>query len=345
MHQYPTDYQYLYAKPECSAVIRSSNQDFKVFEIPAFEPDGEGEHWYIKIRKDGENTDWVAKQLANFFAVGSKEIGYAGKKDRHAITEQWFSVCLPGIKAIDMDAFNTSSITVIEVRKHSRKLRTGALKGNRFELVLRQVSDDQELTKRLQLIEQGVPNYFGEQRFGFGGGNLTKGIALLKEQFKEKNRSKKGLYISAVRSWIFNHCLSNRITENLWATLIEGDVVMLDGSHSHFLADDLEQITSRLLALDLHLTGPLWGRGRSIVAASAQQWEEAQLSTYTDITERLEYMGLKQERRSLRLMPKNLTAKCTDPGTWLISFELTSGSFATSVLRELCDYSSAGAST
>ena len=342
MNRYPTDYQYLYGKPQCSAVIRTSNEDFLVSEIPAFEPDGEGEHWYIKIRKNGENSDWVAKLLAQFFKVTSKEIGYAGKKDRHAITEQWFSVCLPGVKTISMQAFNSASIEVLEVQKHSRKLRTGALKGNRFSLCLRGVGDDIEFARRLAMIEKGVPNYFGEQRFGIAGGNLSRGISLLKEEFKERNRNKKGLYISAVRSWFFNHLLSVRIQDQLWSKIMAGDVLMLDGSKSHFVADDIDALTIRMQELDLHLTGPMCGRGRQIVTETALRWEQELLAEYADIIERLEYMGLSQERRSIRLLAGNLQSVCVKPGVWRISFDLPPGSFATSVLRELCDYSDAG---
>ena len=339
MNTYPTDYQFLYGAPTCSAQIRTNNEDFQVTELSAFDPDGEGEHFYFNIEKNGENTDWVAQQLASYFAVTSKEIGYAGKKDRHAITQQWFSVCLPGVKNISIEAFNTESIKVLEVKKHSRKLRTGALKGNKFSLVLRNVSDDKYFAQRLALIEQGVPNYFGEQRFGINGANLQRGIALLKDEFKERNRTKKGLYISAVRSWIFNHVLSQRIEQGHWLKIMPGDVVMLDGSKSHFQVDDIVALTERMQRQDLHLTGPLWGRGRSLVGEEAQRWENELLEPYTDIAERLEHRGLSQDRRSLRLLPKQLTSVCIAPGVWEVSFELPPGSFATSVLRELCQYS------
>lgn len=341
MNMYPTDYQYLYQKPECSARIRGANKDFEVTEIPAFELDGQGEHWYIKIQKDGENTDWVAKQLAKYFNVSDKEIGYAGKKDRHAITQQWFSICLPGVKTIDLSNFSCANIQILDVQKHSRKLRTGALKGNKFKLRLTHVSDDIAFAERLLLIKQGVPNYFGEQRFGIQGGNLSRGISLLNAEFKERNRNKKGLYISAVRSWFFNHLLSKRIEQKLWQTLLTGDVVMLEGSKSHFLVDDLCQIQARLQQRDLHITGPLWGRGLSLVAEEAAKWESEQLAGHLSLLERLEQMGLSQDRRALRVLPGELQGVCLEAGTWSVSFTLPPGCFATSVLRELCDYSPA----
>ncbi|MGB1239804.1 MAG: tRNA pseudouridine(13) synthase TruD [Pseudomonadales bacterium] len=335
---YPTDYHYLYGQPEVQARIRSCDEDFKVFEIPAFIPDGEGEHWFIKIRKRGENTDWVAKELQRYCDVTSRDIGYAGKKDRHAITEQWFSVCIPGTREIDWQGFNRETIEVLEVTKHTRKLRTGALAGNRFELRLREVSDDALFTQRLSLIERGVPNYFGEQRFGHHGANLSRGISLLQGAFKEKNRTKKGLYISAVRSWFFNHVLSARIAQDKWQQIMSGDVMMLEGSKSHFSADETENLTSRLMQADIHLSGPLCGRGRSPLTGDALQWEQQLLEPHAALLERLDYAGLSCERRALRLIPKGLSAQNEGGGCWRVSFELPPGTFATSVLRELCQY-------
>ncbi|MEM5530491.1 tRNA pseudouridine(13) synthase TruD [Gammaproteobacteria bacterium AS21] len=344
MQPFLTQYQYLYSKPDNTSTIRASNEDFQVREIQAFEPDGEGEHWYLNILKNGENSDWVAKKIAIFFNVGSKEIGYAGKKDRHAITDQWFSVCLPGTKTIDLTGFDTDTIKVIAIKKHSRKLRTGALKGNNFSIVMRDVTNEEDFEKRLELIRQGVPNYFGEQRFGHGGGNISRGVSLLNGQFKEKNRTKKGLYISAVRSWFFNYLLSHRIENKLWNNVMLGDVVMLDGSHSHFSVDDVCAIQSRHDEQDLHLTGPMLGRGRSLVTENALEWEQKLLAPYEELIERLAYMGLSQERRAIRLIAANLSAQRLSAGVWQVSFDLPSGSFATSVLRELSDYSNAGTS-
>ena len=342
MQPFLTQNQYLYNEPENTSIIRASNEDFQVCEIPAFEPDGEGEHWYLNILKNGENSDWVAKKIAAFFNVGSKDIGYAGKKDRHAITDQWFSVCLPGTKTIDLTGFDTDTIKVLAIKKHSRKLRTGALKGNTFSIVMRNISNEEDFEKRLALIKQGVPNYFGEQRFGHGGANISRGVSLLNGKFKEKNRTKKGLYISAVRSWFFNHYLSNRIESKHWDNIMLGDVVMLDGSHSHFVVDDVLSIQSRHDEQDLHITGPMLGRGRPLVNENSLEWEELLLKPYEALIERLAYMGLSQERRAIRLIPANLAAQRLSAGVWQVSFDLPSGSFATSVLRELSDYSNAG---
>lgn len=334
----PTQYQYLYGKPQVTAKIRQQPEDFQVTEIPSFEPEGDGEHVFLYIRKVGENTDWVAKQLANFCQVPVKDVGYAGKKDRHAVTEQWFSVRVPLTRVVTWSLFETESIKVLKAVRHPRKLRLGSLAGNRFTLRLRDVSDAEAFKARLEKIVDGVPNYFGEQRFGFEGGNLHKGLALLSGELKEHQRHKKGLYISAVRSWVFNHVLSQRITEGLWAKVVTGDVMMLAGTQSIFSATDpeLTELQNRLDSFDIHLTGPLWGRGASGAADESLLFEQRTLDPWESVCERLEHVGLRQERRALRLVPKHLSFEQETSDSWLVSFELPAGAFATSVLRELC---------
>ena len=337
--QFPTDFSYLYGQPAGQAQIRTEPEDFQVFEQLPFEPDGEGEHFFVYIRKIGENTDWVARKLARFCHTTPREVGYAGKKDRHAVTEQWFSVKVPIKRDVDWTLFNSKTIQVLKAFRHGKKLRLGALKGNRFRLRLRNVSNPDELAARLELIRTGVPNYFGEQRFGNDWGNLTKGVALIKGEFKERQRHKKGLYISAVRSWLFNHVLSERIAQDRWAEVLSGDALMLAGTRSCFAADvdqDLASLQQRLQDIDLHLTGPMWGRGQLMSQDVAGDWEQQQLMSWSELLEGLENLGLNQERRALRLVPEALTAEAESEHQWVIEFALPAGAFATSVLRELC---------
>ena len=333
----PTNYVYLYGAPKSTATKRQTPEDFQVTEIQAFMPEGEGEHVFLLIRKVGENTDWVARQLANFCQVSPNDVGYAGKKDRHAVTEQWFSVRLPINRCITWSLFGGDTIHVLQAVRHPRKLRLGALLGNRFTLRLRNVTDEDDFVERVKRVANGVPNYFGEQRFGQEQGNLTKGVALINGEYKERQRHKKGLYISAVRSWLFNHILSQRIEQGLWDTILPGDVMMLNGSRSHFLAESVDDLlTQRLLEKDVHLSAPLWGRGTPLTKEDALAWESEVVSPWSAIAERLEYMGLQQERRPLRLVPEALKVVKESDGQWLLSFNLPAGSFATSILRELC---------
>ena len=337
--QFPTDFNYLHGKPQGSAVIRTEPDDFQVFEQLPFEPDGEGEHYFVYIRKIGENTDWVARKLARFCHTTPREVGYAGKKDRHAVTEQWFSVKVPIKREVDWSLFTSKTIQVLKAFRHGKKLRLGALQGNRFRLRLRNVTHPDELQQRVELIRRGVPNYFGEQRFGNDWGNLTKGVALIKGELKERQRHKKGLYISAVRSWCFNHLLSERLGQEHWQQVQPGDALMLNGSRSCFVADqeqDVAQLQQRLEQCDLHLTGPMWGRGQPMAEGEARLWERMQLAPWQEVLDGLENLGLNQERRSLRLMPEGLELIQESEQQWVIEFALPAGSFATSVLRELC---------
>lgn len=339
---FPTELNYLYGEPASRAVIRTQPDDFRVTEDLSFEPEGSGDHVFLYIRKTGENTDWVARQLAHFCQVSPKEVGYAGKKDRHAITEQWFSVHLPGRSPLTWSLFETDTIKVLKTVKHTRKLRLGSLTGNRFQLRLRQVTEPAALLSRIDAIRAGVPNYFGEQRFGHHGGNLTKGALLLAGKLKERQRHKKGLYISAIRSFMFNQLVSRRIEQSFFAQPMLGDVLMINGSQSCFpFAADDATIMSRLTSAELHLTAAMWGRGRSICTADAANWEREQLQPWQEQLDGLERIGLNQERRSIRLMPGHLTIEQEADDQFLIAFDLPAGSFATSVLRELAQISSA----
>ncbi|MBA4502792.1 tRNA pseudouridine(13) synthase TruD [Marinobacterium marinum] len=332
---------WLYGEPSAKAVLRTTADDFQVFERLPFEPDGEGEHLFLYIRKIGENTDWVARQLARFCQVSPRDVGYAGKKDRHAVAEQWFSVRVPIGRTFSWSLFGGDTIEVLKAERHSRKLRLGALSGNRFVIRLRQVTDGAALAARIEQVRQGVPNYFGEQRFGREGGNLLKGQALLAGTLKERQRHKKGLYISALRSWLFNQLISARIDQGLWDSILPGDVLMLNGSQSCFMAGEEADLPERLARGDLHLTGPMWGRGELMTRDEAQAFEIAALAPWQTIREGLEGLGLNQERRALRLLPRDLTADEEAEGQWRLEFELPAGSFATSVLRELCQWHNA----
>lgn len=341
---FPTQLTYCYGEPQGSARIRTEPADFQVYERLAFEPEGCGDHVFLQIRKTGENTDWVARQLAHFCQVSPKEVGYAGKKDRHAVTEQWFSVHLPGRAPLSWSLFETDSIKVLQTVKHTRKLRLGSLTGNRFVIRLREVTDPADLQRRVEKIRHGVPNYFGEQRFGHHYGNLDKGAALIAGKLKERQRHKKGLYISAVRSFLFNQLVSARLEQQLFTHCMPGDVLMIHGSQSCFSYDAADStLEQRLAHAELHLTAAMWGRGRSICQDQAYDWELAQLGDYQALMSGLEKLGLNQERRAIRLMPENLSLQQESENQFLLSFELTVGSFATSVLRELCRLSAAPA--
>lgn len=332
---------WLFGEPKSRGQIRVEPADFIVQEDLGYEPEGEGEHHYLYIRKTGENTDWVARQLANFAQVSPRDVAYAGKKDRHAVTEQWFSVHLPGKrKLLNWSMFGGDTIQVLKQNKHRRKIKLGNLRGNRFKLRIRSVTDDADFAKRAELIRQGVPNYFGEQRFGQQGNNLISGLAMLNGELEERQRVKRGLYISAVRSQLFNKLLAARLREDLWDDLLEGDVLIEPYTQRCQLwdADNAAQQQS-FTQREQVLSAPLWGRGELYSQSSAREFEQQQMSVYSDICQQLEELGLRQERRAALLVPQGLELNQAAEGEWELEFSLPAGSFATSVLRELCHWS------
>ncbi|OBS08611.1 tRNA pseudouridine(13) synthase TruD [Acidihalobacter prosperus] len=331
--------------PPVSAVIRRSPEDFLVEELPLTEPDGGGEHLWLLIEKRSENTDDLARRLARCAGVRPAAIGYAGRKDKHALTRQWFSVHLPGRDDPDAESFERDALNVLRSARHSRKLKVGALRGNRFRLRLRDVDGDRDaLAARLEEIATGgVPNYFGEQRFGRQAGNLARARAMFAGQ-RERDRNRRGLYLSAARSALFNAILAERVTLGNWNRLLPGEVVQLDGSRSFFTAapDDIA-LADRLARWDIHPSGALWGSGAPPTIGEAAALERAVADRFADIASGLEAAGLRQERRPLRLRPDQLGWAWEDERQSLIlEFSLPAGTFATTVLREIADYVDAG---
>jgi len=322
--------------------IRNQASDFKVDEISSFELTGEGEHVYLHIEKTGENTDWVAGLLAKIAQVPRKDVSYAGMKDRHAITTQWFSVQMPGKEAPDWQAQLPASIKILSETRHNKKLRRGALKGNRFRIIIRDIEGDieQAKTRCQQIKTNGVPNYYGEQRFGRNLNNIESAKNWFSGQFKPKSRPKRSIYLSAARSWIFNHLLSQRITQGTWNQAQKGDVFMLNGSHSCFADDGDTSLTERTQRQELHPTGALWGKGELSSAGDIATLEQQIANDFKDLTQGLIKHGLKQERRALRLAVSEFEYSF-DTDKITLNFVLPAGSFATVVFRELGDINDA----
>lgn len=309
------DWPRAYDTPAVRGVFRSENADFRVTELPLEAPSGEGEHVWLEIEKNGANTAWVAKRLAELAGVREMDVGYAGLKDRHAITRQWFSIYLPRVAEPDFSAINDDEIQLLSQQRHARKLRRGDLAGNQFELRLRQLHGDVGALERVleQIRAHGVPNYFGEQRFGHDGNNVPAGLAMLSGELRVKNRNKRSLYLSAVRSLLFNQLLAARLQRGLWGQTMAGEV--LDDQHM--------------------ATGPLWGRGRLASQDDVLALETEVVAGYPDACDGLEHAGLKQERRALVAQPMQLQWQWPAEDELVLSFLLAPGYYATSVLREL----------
>jgi len=323
----------------CSADIRSETDYFQVDEQLPFQVDGSGGHVWLKIQKQGINTDWLAGELATFAGVAQVAIGYAGLKDRHAITIQWFSINLEGHSEPDWSKFETDDIKIIEQTRHGKKLKRGVLAGNHFKLRLTNLQGDQSTWQEnlQQIQQQGVPNYFAEQRFGHQLGNLYRVEHWFSTGKAPKKRNQKSIYLSAARSWLFNLVLAERIHQDNWNKALLGDVMLLAGTKaSSFIVDELSDgLKNRLSEMDIHVTGPLWGRGRVSVHSESLIVEEQVLAEWQDWQQGLEKAGLSQERRSLRLFPSNFKWQFIECDQLELEFFLPAGCYATAVMREL----------
>ncbi len=322
----------------CSAAIRTTPEDFFVEELPSFEPSGAGEHLLLTVEKRGMNTAFAAKRIAAWAGIAESAIGYAGLKDRHAVTRQRFSAWLPKKIAPDIATLQSDDLRVLDHAWHARKLPRGALAGNRFELVLRDVAGDRsEIDARFAAIRaRGVPNAFGAQRFGKEGGNLDKALAMFAG--RRMRREERSLLLSAARSALFNDALARRIADATWDRGMDGEVWMLDGSHSVFGPVSVDPaLAERIAAFDIHPTGPLWGAGepRTCGAARALEADVAAKCADGRFADGLVRAGLKQERRALRVVPRDLAWEWLRPDALRLGFALPAGSYATAVLHEL----------
>lgn len=325
-----------HGEPPARGALRVALEDFQVEEDLGFAPSGEGEHVLVRVRKRDASTEWIARRLVRLADVKPLAVSFAGLKDRRAVTSQWFSVQLPGKDEPDWSSLNDDHLEVLAAVRHHRKLRRGALRGNRFALVVRQLQGARAaVEQRLQAIgAEGVPAYFGEQRFGRDGGNVAAALQMFAG--RRVPRHQRSLLLSAARSWLFNRVLALRVERGDWNRLRAGDVAMLDGSHSVFAVPEVDEtLQDRCTRLDLHPSGPLWGRGEPAVLGDVRELEQAALAAHEALRHGLEAAGLKQERRALRQPVRALRWEWVEASTLRLEFYLERGYYATSVMREL----------
>ncbi|HGJ5854485.1 tRNA pseudouridine(13) synthase TruD [Arsenophonus nasoniae] len=337
-----TALQWLHGKPVASGAIKLTAEDFIVRENLGFLPEGEGEHLMVYVRKKGCNTQFVAEQLARFVGISPRSVSYAGLKDRQAVTEQWFCLHLPGKEDPDINQFSLAGCEILLAKRQKRKLRIGSLKGNDFEITLRQISDQRAVETRLQQIKiLGVANYFGEQRFGRAGNNLVQAERWAKGEIEVKQRNKRSFYLSAVRSVIFNFIVSERILNNKIHQIIDGDVMQLTGSGSWFVAkrEELPQLQERLQAGAIQITAPLYGEKELGTQSVAKLFEQQCLTHFSVLLPLLQAERTNLIRRAIIVVPQNMHWEWLEKQTLKLSFSLPKGSFATSVIRELINQS------
>lgn len=324
--------------PGTGGALRATHDDFCVDEIPAYEPSGEGDHVYARIEKRDMTTPFAVQQLARALGVDPRDVGYAGLKDRHAVTTQWVS--LPKVDPAAVESLAIENLRVLAVSRHRNKLRTGHLRGNRFSLRITGLDDvDGALARAERIVDvlrsAGVPNYYGEQRFGRAGDNADRGFAWLKGGPSPKQPFEKKLFVSAAQSELFNRYLSARVRDGLLATYLDGELAMrwpvggpwhVDPSEAQGLYD----------ARGASAAGPIFGTKMLRAKGDAQAREERELSaeglTYESFA-RARDLG-EGSRRPVRMIVDDLRV-ARDGAALRLTFTLPAGGYATTLAREV----------
>jgi len=314
--------------------LKREPEDFVVTERLGYIADGDGPHWLLEVRKRGTNTDWLARELARYAGVDARDVGYAGLKDRHAVTTQAYSVPVPVRGEVDWAGFACDGVEILSVQRHRKKIKRGALAGNAFSILLRDAEGDRPRADAVldSISRLGVPNYFGEQRFGRGGANVDRARGMMAG--RRVDRHTRSLLLSAARSELFNAVLAQRVSDGSWSHGIDGEVWCLSGSRSWFRDDGSTELPERLAHGDIHPSGPLWGRGELPSTGDCAALERRIIDQDSELAIGLEKAGMEQDRRALRLMPSELSWSWAAEGL-RVCFVLPAGTYATVVMREL----------
>lgn len=317
-----------------AARLKVEPEDFRVDERldRAKRLTGAGEHLCVRLQKRGDNTEFVARQLARLAECQLVNVGYCGLKDRHAVTRQWFSLYRPGREADDEALLSRigEHWPVLDWARTNRKLRRGDHDGNRFVITLRQVSGDRADTEQAlrRLAAQGAPNYFGPQRFGHDGANLDRALRIDPARLRAGRAPRRGkagrasrtgaegaknvLYFSAARSWLFNEVLAERVSDGSWNQTLDGE----PGSEP---------------------TGPLWGDGGTQATGALERLERQIVGRTPELEALFATTRMAPERRALVLRPGELTWQWHGSGDLELSFSLAPGQYATTVLADVFD--------
>jgi len=328
-----------------SARFKSLLEDFQVEEILGFEPTGDGEHCLLWVEKTDRNTNDVATEMAKKLGIRKRLVDHCGLKDRNAITRQWFSLHLPGVASPTAEALSGDGVRVLKITRNLRKLRRGCHHSNRFAIRLRDCTftKDAAAIRWREITDRGVPNYFGPQRFGRDGGNIELARRLMAGEVEVRDRALRGILISAARSFVFNDCIAKRIQQRTWDVPLDGEVFGFADNRSLVIPDNLRgDEFERVINGTLELTAPLWGNGELLSRGQVKAFEQSVAENSAEIVAGLAQFNLKQERRVIRLKPESSELSWETDSTLVLRFDLPTGTYATTVLREFADLAMSG---
>jgi tRNA pseudouridine13 synthase len=333
--------------PGIGGRIKVSPEDFEVEEIPAYEPSGQGDYLFLWVEKRDLGAEYFARQVARRLGLAPGDVGTAGLKDRRAITRQMVSV--PAAAAERLAALDGDGIRVLGVSRHGNKLKPGHLRGNRFRILVRDpdpaaLGGLEALLHRLR--GEGLPNFYGPQRFGRDGGTVRLGLALLRKEPPPADASGRRpnlrspflrkLALSAVQSALFNHYLARRLADGLLRRVLPGDVMAKWPVGGLFVAEDVAREQGRFDARETVTAGPIFGRKTFAAAGEAAAREEAVLGEAG--LERPAFHGfgkLMQGTRRHNLFYLDGLSAAAEPEGVRLTFTLPAGSYATVLLREV----------
>lgn len=341
----PKALPYLHGGPLGRALFKVQPEDFVVEEILGFEPSGVGEHCLVWAEKRNLDSNAAAAQLADAVGIRRRLVSHCGLKDRHAVTRQWFSLHMPGQASPEPSVLESEGLRVLQITRNTRKLRRGIHQGNRFTIRLREPEFDEDSARRRwsDIAAKGVPNFFGVQRFGNDGQNLSKALAMFRGEFNPGDRLLRGLLISSARSYLFNTVVAERMAAGTWDKPLAGEVFGFSDNGTILLPENQRgDEVARFEKGIVELTAPLWGEGDLQSVGEVRDFEQSVADRFPEITAGLKACGLRQERRVMRLRPLQPVMEVVADGGLSLRFDLPKGTYATAILRELAALDEAG---
>ena len=321
--------------PGIGGKLKSTPKHFIVEEIPLYEASGEGEHLYVSFVREGMTTRFLHKKLASILDISEKDIGYAGLKDRHARTTQTFSFRMPEDKDIKKCMEEHLDVEVKWIKRHKNKIKRGHLLGNRFQIIVTEVEDD--CLEKAQAIaaalrEIGIPNYYGEQRFGKNQDNAHKGLRILQGKGRFKPWIKRFL-LSSYQAELFNRWLIARIKRGNFRNIFQGDIAKKVDTGGIFTIEDIEEGKSRFQKGEITYTGPIYGHRMLWAEFQPGEWEREILEQEKITEENFRKVKLRGSRRRAIIEIEKLEITPVKMGI-CFEFSLPKGSYATIVLQE-----------